>query len=324
MPERVRITDVAPRDGLQNEPAPIASDRKVALIERLATTGVDEVEITSFVRRDVIPQLADAEDVAGVIADFAEGVRLVAGELPRNVGKAETPGGGALPVFSALVPNLTGFERALALRERGLDLKIALFASASEAFSKRNTGGAIADVLARFGPVLNRASDESIPVRVYVSCAVACPFDGPTPPERVRKVVNQLKEVAITSDYDPTDYELDLADTIGVAHPDDIAALLSEFSDQEIASMTLHLHDTNGAAADCVRTALAMGVRSFDGAVGGLGGCPFASTETKRAPGNIDTGALVRTVHDAGYETGVDLALLEDAATFARALRDET
>ncbi len=317
MPNRVRITDVAPRDGLQNEAANIPTHHKVELIERLAASGVDEVEITSFVRPERVPQLADAERVCEEIADFVEGVRMVAGELPRGIGCPDRPGGSALPVFSALVPNEKGLDRAIAFHERGLDLKVSLFMSASEAFSRKNTNASISEVLTRFGPVLERTREANMPVRVYVSCAVACPFDGPTPPERVRKAVNMLNETATANNVPPDSIELDLADTIGVARPDDITALLDEFSPREIQRMTLHLHDTNGSAADCVRTALALGIRSFDGAAGGLGGCPYATVEGQRAPGNLSTQTLVRAVHDAGYQTGVDLELLEEAGRFA-------
>lgn len=320
MPQRVRITDVAPRDGLQNEKAPIATEHKVALIEKLALAGVDEVEITSFVRPDWVPQLADAEEVCVHVADFAEGVRMVAGELPRGVGRAGTPGGATLPIFSVLVPNERGFDRAAHFLERGLDLKINLFASASEAFSRKNTNASIAQVLARFEPVLARSREAHLSVRVYVSCAVACPFGGPTDPEQVRRTCNLLCEVALSAGYPYDELDLDLADTIGVATPDDITALLNQFSGAEIERMTLHLHDTNGAATDCVKTALAIGVRSFDGAAGGLGGCPFASTDDKRAPGNISTQALVKTVHDAGFETGVDTTLLDEAGRYAAGL----
>ncbi|GAB4548159.1 MAG: hydroxymethylglutaryl-CoA lyase [Phycisphaerales bacterium] len=320
MPQRVRITDVAPRDGLQNESAVVPVEDKVALIEKLALAGVDEVEITSFVRPDWVPQLADAAEVAGRIAEFVEGVRMVAGELPRNIGSPDTPGGATLPIFSALVPNERGLERLLTFHERGLDLKVSLFAAASETFSRKNTNASISEVLSRFGPVMLRAHEARLPIRVYVSCAVACPFEGPTEPGFVRRVVNQVREVAVTNDVPPESIEIDLADTIGVARPDDITALLGEFSPQDIERLTLHLHDTHGGAADCVRTALALGVRSFDGAAGGLGGCPFASVGDTRAPGNLATQTLVRTVHDAGYTTGVDMTLLGEAGRFAEAL----
>ena len=320
MADRVRITDVAPRDGLQNEPAPVPAQQKAALIEKLAIAGVDEVEITSFVRPDLIPQLADASEVAELVLEFVEGVRMVAGELPRGVGRASTPGGGALPVFSALVPNEKGLDRLLPFHERGLDIKVSMFASASEEFSRRNTGGSIAEVLTRFGPVLQRTHEAGLPMRVYVSCAVACPFEGAVEPIAVRRVVNHIHELCDHNRVPRDLVEIDLADTIGVARPDDITALLDEFSPHEIEAMTLHLHDTTGGAADCVRTALSLGVRSFDGAAGGLGGCPFASTAEKRAPGNLASQELVRVVHEAGFTTGVDSALLDEAGAFASSL----
>ncbi len=319
---RVRITDVAPRDGLQNEQAPVSAAEKIALVEALAATGVDEVEVTSFVNPKRVPQLADAAEVSAGVAGFVEGVRMVAGELPRDAGRVAR---GSLPTFSALVPNARGLEGAQAAIEGGLPLKIALFASATEGFSKANTGGTIAEVLERFPPVLAGAKELGAPVRLYVSCVVACPFDGPTDPAHVADVCARLEAMAQASGlqrgWGEGEYELDLGDTIGVARPDDIAALFSALPSDALSATTLHLHDTNGGAADCVKTALALGVRSFDGAAGGLGGCPFASTPGKRAPGNISTETLVRTVHEAGYETGVDETLLAEAGRMAAGLR---
>lgn len=317
MADRVRITDVAPRDGLQNEDATIPAADKATLVEMLALAGMDEVEVTSFVSPKWVPQLADAEDVLERVTDFAEGVRLVAGEIPRGVGKQGT---GALPVFSVLVPNEKGMARARAVTEARLPLKIALFASASETFSRKNTNGTIAEVIGRFAPVLAEAQDLDADVRLYVSCAIACPFEGPIAPAAVHDVCDRLLDASDAAGLDRERVDLDLADTIGVAHPDDIAALLGAFDEETVADLTLHLHDTHGRAAACVATALGLGVRSFDASAGGLGGCPFASTGTTRAPGNIATSTLVRAVHDAGFETGVDLELLAEASDFAAAI----
>lgn len=314
MAQRVRITDVSPRDGLQNEPGVIPTPHKVRLIEALAATGVDEVEVTSFVSPRWVPQLGDAGEVVAEVGDFVEGVASVAGVIPRDETRAQV---GMLPVFSVLVPNERGFEGVVAAHERGLNLKVALFTAASETFSQKNTNASIEETLERFAPVVERTLEMGLALRVYVSCAVACPFEGAIAPARVREVVDRA--LALVPDEAREAVDVDLGDTIGVAHPDDVAALLGAFEGME-QGLTLHLHDTFGRAASCVRTALAMGVRSFDGSAGGLGGCPFASTPGTRAPGNISTQTLVRTVEEAGYETGVDMDLLEEAGEIARAM----
>lgn len=295
--ERIRITDVAPRDGLQNEAGIIATSDKVRLVELLSLSGVDEVEITSFVSPKRVPQLGDAVEVV-------EGVRALVL-------------GASSPVRSVLVPNEEGFERALAFHNAGMPLKIALFTAASETFSKKNTNATIAETIERFRPIVPRALAAGMDVRMYVSCAIACPFEGPIKPSAVHDVVDQLMELAEGDDWELL--ELDVADTIGVAKPEEIESLLEEFDEQlREQQMTLHLHDTFGRAAACVETALDMGIASFDGSAGGLGGCPYAGTPERRAPGNISTDLLVRTVQGAGFDTGVDLAALEEASQFAR------
>lgn len=303
MAQRVRITDVAPRDGLQNEAAIVAPTDKVVLVTRLALAGVDEVEVTSFVSPRWIPQLSDAEEVMG----------LVRGEAMQKSMRR--------PVYSALVPNEKGFERALAFHdpEGGFPLKIALFAAASETFSRKNTNGPIAEVIERFRPIVPRATAAGMSVRLYISCAVACPFEGPTPPERVRAVADALLGL-FDGDAALARAELDLGDTIGVATPAQIRALIGAFDPWMRERITLHLHDTHGMAASCVRAALDLGVLSFDGAAGGLGGCPYASTPQKRAPGNIATELLVATVHGAGFTTRVDPDALAEAGAFAQGL----
>lgn len=316
MGERVRITDVSPRDGLQNEAGVIPTLDKVRLIELLSAVGFDEIEITSFVSPKWVPQLADAGEVVGAIADFVEGVRSVTSVIPRAETRDQV---GDLPLYSALVPNERGFERALAFHEARFPLKIALFTAASETFSRKNTNASIAESIERFAPIVPRAIDAGMPIRMYVSCAVACPFEGAIEPGAVRAVVDRLLGLAPERARHALD--IDLGDTIGVAHPDGVVALLDRCSDV-LDQITLHLHDTHGRAAACVSTALAMGVRSFDGAAAGLGGCPFASTPQRRAPGNIAMDTLVRTIHDAGYTTGVDLDILTDAAAFAREIVD--
>lgn len=294
MSEKVRITDVSPRDGLQNEPEIIATDDKIRLIRRLLASGVDEIEVTSFVSPRWVPQLADGPAVIEAIG-------------------VEATCMADAPQLSVLVPNEQGFEEALLAREQGVPLKIAMFAAASETFSQQNTNGTIAEVIDRFRPIVPRAAELEMPIRFYVSCVVECPFEGRIKPAAVRGVVDQLLEL-----HDSPTVDIDLGETIGVATPDDINALLDAFEDSHIERMTLHLHDTQGRAADCVAAALQRGVRSFDGSAGGLGGCPYASTEERRAPGNIATESLVQRVEAEGFETGVDTERLEAAAVCAR------
>ncbi len=299
MSERVRITDVAPRDGLQNEAGAIPTDEKAELVGRLSGVGVDEVEVSSFVSPRWVPQLGDAAEVFELIAD----------SKPADV------------VFSALVPNEKGMRAALHVNEhagrRVLD-KVSVFTAASETFSERNTNATIAESIKRFGPVVEDARREGMAVRGYVSCAIACPFEGPVSPDAVAGVCARLLELGVD--------ELDLGDTIGAGTPETIEALLMEvidrldgraLDDRGDPILTLHLHDTFGRAASCVTRALEMGVRSFDGSVAGLGGCPYASADGERAPGNIATGALVAAIEDAGYQTGVDRSRLATVAAFA-------
>jgi len=301
-PDRVRITDVSPRDGLQNERGVIATRDKVRLVELLLGTGVDEIEVSSFVSSKWVPQLGDAAEVFGALA----------GILPR------AEGGGASPLLSALVPNEKGLAGALEVnRAAGWRLvgKVSVFTAASETFSKRNTNATIAETGERFRPVVAGAHAEGLLVRGYVSCAIACPFEGATDPAAVVEVCQRLLDLGVD--------EIDLGDTIGAGTAESTRALLDAYSRRiplagGPAPTTLHLHDTFGRAAECVRAALGAGVRSFDASVAGLGGCPYAGTAERPAPGNIASERLVRTVHEAGFATGVDVGALERAAAFAR------
>jgi hydroxymethylglutaryl-CoA lyase len=296
MPERVRITDVSPRDGLQNEPGVIATADKVRLVDLLAATGVDEVEVTSFVSPKWVPQFADGPAVLSAL----------------NKSGRQPP-----PELSVLIPNAKGMEMTRSGDVFDAIDKVAVFTAASETFSKKNTNATIAETIERFRPVVKDAVDSKFELRAYLSTVIACPFEGPIDPEVVAKWAFVLYELGIP--------EIDLGDTIGAGTPETIAKLLTAVkramaADDANPTITLHLHDTFGRAADCVRTALDLGVRSFDASVAGLGGCPYASTPGKRAPGNISTELLVRTVQDAGYKTGVDLDALARAADFARSI----
>lgn len=339
MPERVRITDVSPRDGLQNEPGVIPTADKFVLVGLLAASGVDEVECTSFVSPAWVPQLADAPQLVRLINAAPASSGVLPADAPGP--GAPEPGPGWMDYltstrehtceFSVLVPNSQGMAAFLAANEAGpagamgartpLVTKVAVFTAASETFSQRNTRASIAETLQRFKPVLEAAQARLLSVRGYISCVAGCPFEGPIAPGAVASLAARL--LALGCD------EIDLGDTIGAGTPESIGAMLRAVI-KEIDGLaanrlghprlTLHLHDTFGRAGDCVRAALDLGLRSFDGSAAGLGGCPYASTPAARAPGNIATETLVRVVHDAGFATGVDLDLLRRAASHARTI----
>ncbi len=272
--ELVRVTEVGPRDGLQNEDGVVSVADKVAFVNALIAAGFPEVEVTSFVSAARVPQLADG-------ADVMQRVQRRAGTL-----------------LSVLVPNERGLAAAL---EAKAD-KVSVFVSASEGFSQKNVNASIDVCLQRLRPVVQQARAAGLPVRGYVSCVVRCPFDGAVQPSSVRRVSEQLLEMGCT--------EIDLGDTIGAAEPEHISCLLAAMQSLcEPALLTLHLHDTAGKAAACVERALQCGLRSFDSSVGGLGGCPFAPG----APGNIATETLLATLERLGFRHGIDQAAVAAA-----------
>jgi hydroxymethylglutaryl-CoA lyase len=276
---RIRITEVGPRDGLQNERTPIPAADKIRFIDMLSQTGVDEIEVSSFVPAKWVPQLGDAEVVFAGITRAPD------------------------IIYSALVPNERGLDAALAAGAG----KIAVFAAASEGFSKRNTNGTIDEVLVRIAPVVARARAAGLPVRGYVSCVIRCPFDGDIAPQQVARVCAQLRELGCD--------EIDLGDTIGAATVSSIERLYEGLRGTLApGDTTLHLHDTHGAAVECALAAAQLGVRSFDASAGGLGGCPYAPG----APGNVSTESLVEALHEAGYTTGVDAAGVRQAGAWMR------
>ncbi len=279
----IRITEVGPRDGLQNEARAIPTDVKVAFIDLLSASGVAEIEVSSFVSPKWVPQLGDASEV------FAR--------IKRKPGV----------VHSALVPNEKGLDAALDAKAD----KIAVFAAASETFSRKNTNASIAETLERFSPVVKRARDTTLPVRAYISTAIACPYEGPIDPQKVRTLAAKLLQIGCD--------EIDLGDTIGVAVPTDIE-LLYEALDGLLTPQqtTLHLHDTRGTALACAFRAFQLGVRSFDSSCVGLGGCPYAPG----AAGNIATEDLVYTFNKMGCDTGVDLQRLFAAGKHIAAALD--
>lgn len=282
MGERVTLFEVGPRDGLQNEARAIAAREKIALVDHLSEAGLTRIEVTSFVSRRAVPQMADAAEVMA--------------------GISRVPG----VEYSALTPNLRGFEAA---RVAGADA-VAVFASASEGFSRANINAGIDESLARFAAVAEAALAAGIPLRGYVSCVTDCPYDGPVAPEAVARVGGALAELGCA--------EISLGDTIGAGTPDRVRAMLGAVlavvPPERLAG---HFHDTGGQALANVAVALELGLRVFDGAVGGLGGCPFAPG----AAGNVATEALADYLAAQGLETGVDRAALGRAAAFARSLR---
>ncbi|MGW3911558.1 hydroxymethylglutaryl-CoA lyase [Streptomyces sp. NPDC005070] len=271
LPAQVRIYEVGARDGLQNEKATVPTEVKAEFIRRLADAGLTTIEATSFVHPKWVPQLADAERLFPQVAD-----------LPV-----------ALPV---LVPNERGLERALALGAR----HVAVFASATESFAKANLNRTVDEALAMFEPVVNRAKEARLSVRGYVSMCFGDPWEGPVPVHQVVRVCKALRDMGCD--------ELSLGDTIGVATPGHVQALLAELNEEGVPTSALgvHFHDTYGQALSNTLAALQHGVATVDASAGGLGGCPYA----KSATGNLATEDLVWMLQGLGIDTGVDLGRL--------------
>lgn len=284
MTRSVEIFEVGPRDGLQNEARMIAAEDKIALIDLLSTAGFSRIEVASFVSPKWVPQMATSAEVLAGISRRA-GVR-----------------------YAALTPNLRGFEAAQAARAD----EVAIFGSASEGFSRANINASIAESLERFAPVAEAAKASGIPVRGYISCVVNCPYDGPVAPEAVAAVARDLHAMGC--------YELSLGDTTGQAHPHEITAMLRAVQEAvPQARLAGHYHDTSGRALANIEASLAQDLRVFDAAIGGLGGCPYAPG----ASGNVATEAVHDRLSALGFDTGLDGAILEQAAHMARGLRSE-
>ena len=282
MSAKVEIFEVGPRDGLQNEKRRIPTAEKIALVDCLSGAGFRRIECASFVSPKWVPQMADSGAVLAGI-DRAEGVS-----------------------YAALTPNLRGLEGALAARAD----EVAIFGSASEGFSSANINASIAESLARFRPVAEAARAAGLPVRGYVSCVVECPYDGPVAPDAVARVARALLDMGC--------YEISLGDTVGRATPEGIAAMLEAVTAQvPAARLAGHYHDTGGRALDNIEVSLERGLRVFDAAVGGLGGCPYAPG----AAGNVATEAVAARLEALGYETGLDRGVIATAAEMARAMR---
>lgn len=281
LPTRVKLVDVGPRDGLQNEKQTVPAAIKIELVQRLQEAGLREIEVTSFVSPKWVPQMADNREVmAGIVR--RPGVR-----------------------YSVLTPNLQGFEAAVAAPRAQWPDEIVVFAAASESFSQRNINCSIAQSMERFRPVVQAAREKGIYVRGAMSCVVGCPIEGAVAPRQVAQLAALMKDIGVQ--------HVGVADTIGVGTPTKVQrALEATLQHYGINDVSGHFHDTYGQALANTLASMEMGVWQFDASVAGLGGCPFA----KGATGNVATEDVVYLLHGMGIETGIDLDKLIDAGMF--------
>src|SRR5688572_21742775 len=277
LPTRVKIVDVGPRDGLQNEKEPVPAEVKIGLVHRLQDAGLREIEVTSFVSPKWVPQMADnAQVMAGI--QRKPGVR-----------------------YSVLTPNMKGLEAALPSKPD----EIVVFGAATEAFSQRNINCSIAESIERFAPVVAAAREAGVKVRGAVSCALGCPYQGDVSPDEVERVVKLLKGIGVQ--------HVGIADTIGVGTPRKAQAMIERaLKHYPLAEVSGHFHDTYGQALANIYACLEMGVYHYDASVAGLGGCPYA----KGATGNVATEDVVFMLNGLGIETGIDIDKLVDAGAF--------
>jgi len=279
LPKSVTIVEVGPRDGLQNEAHVVPTEQKIELIERLSETGLKRIEITSFVHPKAIPQLQDSEEVVKRVK--------------------QKPG----VIYSTLVPNEKGLERALASGVK----EIAFFVSASETHNQKNVKMAVSESIRGFRIIAERALDNRIRMRGYVVTAFGCPYEGRIPPEKVDFIVREYVTMGV--------YEIALGDTTGMANPVQVSRIVERIKPRlGTMNLALHFHDTRGSALANVLSALQQGVTIFDGSIGGMGGCPYAPG----ASGNVATEDLVNMMDEMGIETGIDLQRLIDCAKYAR------
>ena len=281
LPKHVKLVDVGPRDGLQNEKSPVPAAVKIELVQRLQAAGLKDIEVTSFVSPKWVPQMADN-------AEVMEGIQRQPGVR-----------------YSVLTPNMQGLEAALAAPKHWWPDEIVVFAAASEAFSQRNINCSIAESMTRFAPVVAAARAAGIHVRGAMSCTVGCPYEGEISPERVAYLAGLMKDIGVQ--------HVGVADTIGVGTPHKIQrAIEATLLHYDIADVSGHFHDTYGQALANTLAALELGVWQFDTSVAGLGGCPYA----KGATGNVATEDVVYMLHGMGIDTGIDLGKLVDAGKF--------
>ena len=277
LPTRVKLVDVGPRDGLQNEKQMVPAAVKIELIARLQAAGIRHLEATSFVSPKWVPQMGDAVEVMAGMARRAD------------------------TVYSVLTPNMKGFEGALAAGAN----EVVVFGAASEAFSQKNINCSIAESIERFAPVVVAAHASGISVRGAISCTVGCPYEGEVSPERVALVARLMKDIGVD--------HVGVADTIGVGTPRKVqAALEAALRHYDLANVSGHFHDTYGQALANTLAALELGVAQFDTSIAGLGGCPYA----KGATGNVATEDVVYMLHGMGIDTGLDLEALVDASAY--------
>jgi len=276
-PKRVTIVEVGPRDGLQNERAIVSTPDKIEFVNRLSAAGLPVIEVSAFVSPKWVPQMADAAEVFAGIAR-RQGTR-----------------------YTALVPNLAGLDRALAAGVA----EIAVFASASETFSRKNINQSVDDSLATYKQVCDRARAAGLRVRGYLSTAFGCPFEGDVPPSRVADIAARLADLGV--------FEVAISDTIGIAHPGQVPQVLDAVLARVPAgAIALHYHDTRGTALANVLASLPYGIATYDASSGGLGGCPYAPG----AAGNLATDDLIYMLDGLGIETGVSLAAVTEASRF--------
>jgi hydroxymethylglutaryl-CoA lyase len=281
LPTQVKLVDVGPRDGLQNEKQTVPAEVKIELVHRLQDAGLEAIEVTSFVSPKWVPQMADnAQVMAGI--QRKPGVR-----------------------YSVLVPNMKGFEAAISVERRFWPDEIVVFAAASEAFSQRNINCSIAESIERFRPVAEAARANGIYVRGAMSCAVGCPYEGEIAPERVAMLAGMMKDIGVQ--------HVGVADTIGVGTPIKVQrAVEATLKHYAINDISGHFHDTYGQALANTLACLQLGIWQFDASVSGLGGCPYA----KGATGNVATEDVVYMLHGMGVETGIDMDKLIDTGKF--------
>lgn len=280
LPSKVRIVEVGPRDGLQNEKQTVPTAVKIELIKRLAEAGLQSIEVGAFVSSKWVPQMADSAKVFAAIK-----------KLPKVS-------------YPVLTPNMQGFEAALAAGAR----EVSVFAAASESFSQKNTNCSIAESLERFRPVMEAAKAADIKVRGYVSCVLGCPYEGEIAPLAVADVAQSLFEMGC--------YEISLGDTIGAGTPEKTKAMLEAVARRvPLKKLAGHFHDTWGMAIANIYAALQSGIAVFDSSIAGLGGCPYAPGAT----GNVATEDVVWLLHGCGIDCGVDLASLVDTAEWISA-----
>ena len=277
MPSQVKIVEVGPRDGLQNETKLISASDKITLIEKLVSAGVSYIESGSFVSPKWVPQMATSTEIFKTL----------------NRKNSVT--------YAALTPNIRGFENAMAVNVN----EVAIFGAASESFSQKNINCSIEESLERFMPIMDAAKQANVKVRGYVSCALGCPYEGNIAPEDVAKVAKKLYEMGC--------YEISLGDTIGVGTPAKVTQMIQAVSAHvPINKLAVHFHDTYGQALTNIYAALQMGIKVVDSAIAGLGGCPYA----KGASGNVATEDVVYMLNGLGIETGIDFIKLLEAGWY--------